>query len=330
MELLSTLLDAEPGGRKIPSPPQRHVEREPEAWELLARSYTSLVTQPARATRLQLEAMRALGEFLAGRARDSWNPLDPLRAWWSPDEAGSTSLGAAPRTMFNRAITPHRRVAFRAVSLGELRRIKNAAGTTLNDVVMAICAGGLRRYLERHAALPEQALVAGVPVSVRTGAESETYSNQVSMIFATLATDEADPRKRLERIHDAMQNAKEMQQAIPAQLLQDFSQFTPPALAAQAARVVAGLRLADRVALPCNVVISNVPGPRHALYLAGAELRAFIPVSTVGDGMALNITVVSYRDRMDFGLVACREVVPDLWDLLDDLDRAMEELGTAY
>jgi len=330
MELLSTLLDADPAGREVPPPPERRPEREPEAWELLARTYASLLAQPARAARVQLEAMRALGELLAGRARDSWNPFDPLRTWRDPGEGTQLAPVAAPRTILNRAITAHRRVAFREVSLAELRRIKRAAGTTLNDVVMAICAGGLRRYLARRDDLPDEALIAGVPVSVRTGEEAEKYSNQVSMVFATLATDEADPGKRLDRIHRAMQSAKETQRAIPAQLLQDFSQFTPPALAAQAAGLVANLRLADRVALPCNVVISNVPGPRHALYQAGAELKAFIPVSTVADGMALNITVVSYRDRLDFGLVACREVVPDLWDFMDDLEAALAELSAAF
>ncbi len=333
MELLSTLLDVEPEGREISPAPEHKPEREPEPWELLAQSYSSLLMQPARAVQFQIDAMRALGEFLAGGARGGLKLFDPWRAWWpagDEDEAPHLPSMAAPRTPFNHAITPHRRVAFTEVSLDELKRIKRAAGTTLNDVVMAICAGALRRYLERHGELPETSLVAGVPVSVRTGSETETYSNQVSMLFAELSTDEPDPKRRLARIHAAMQIAKEAHNAIPAHLLQDFSQFTPPALAAQAARLVASLRLADSVNLPCNVVISNVPGPRHALYQAGAQLKAMIPVSTVGEGMGLNITVVSYQGRLDFGLVACRELVPDLWDLIRDLEAALAELSEAY
>jgi hypothetical protein len=149
-------------------------------------------------------------------------------------------------------------------------------------------------------------------------------------MLGELATDEADPVKRLRRIGQAMKNAKEIHNAVPASLLQDFSKFASPAVAAQAARAVARWRLADRVAPVCNVVISNVPGPRETLYLAGAELKALVPVSTIGDGMALNMTLISYRDRLNFGYVACRERVPDLQDLITDTREAADELARAF
>jgi hypothetical protein len=123
-----------------------------------------------------------------------------------------------------------------------------------------------------------------------------------------------------------MQAAKRMQQAIPANLLQDWTQVTTPALAAQAARIVARTRVMDRMNPPFNVVISNVPGPREPLYCAGAELKTYYPVSAVAEGQGLNITVQSYRDHLDFGLIACRELVPDLWDLAALFPEALEEL----
>jgi WS/DGAT/MGAT family acyltransferase len=335
MELWTTLLDTEPGARPVEATTSTDDgEPVPHPLDLMARSYASMMMRPAHLYRLQREAFRAFGEFFLGRSNaDPTSLLDAARNAMGIATGGARAnrlaTNSAPPTPFNRSITAHRRVAWRPVSLSELKSIKRAFGTTLNDVVMAICGGGLRRYLERHDALPAKPLIAVVPVSTRTGDEEETYSNRVSTMMAEIATDEADPVKRLERCSNAMAGAKELYDAIPADLLQDFARFAPPAVAAQASRMVASLRLADRVELPANVVISNVPGPRETLYNAGAALKAMIPVSTIGDGMGLNITVVSYRDRMDFGLVSCRELVPDLWDLADDLVAAFEELQRA-
>jgi diacylglycerol O-acyltransferase / wax synthase len=308
-------------------------ETEPGPWELIVRSNLSLLRHPGRAISLQFRAARTLGRFLTGREE-----LEPgaIEAGWSrwlsgeTMEAISAAAVTAPRTPLNGSISAHRRYASMQLQLDDVKRIKNAAGTTLNDIVLVICAGALRRYLLRHDALPEMPLIAMVPVSVRTGNEVEAYSNQVSGMLGELATDEADPVKRLRRISQAMKSAKEIHNAVPASLLQDFSKFASPAVAAQAARTVARWRLADRVAPICNIVISNVPGPRETLYLAGAELKALVPVSAIGDGMALNMTLISYRDRLNFGYVACRERVPDLQDLITDTKEAAEELAQAF
>lgn len=335
MDLWTTLLDTKADAEPVEvTTEESEGEAVPHPFELLARSYTSMMMRPAHLFRLQQDAFRAFGEFFLGRGNaDQASLLDATRDAFGMkgSEPGPSRLATnpAPSTPFNRSITAHRRVAWRSVSLPALKSIKRAFGTTLNDVVMAICGGGLRRYLERHDALPAQPLIAVVPVSTRTGDEEDTYSNRVSTMMAEIATDEADPVKRLERCSRAMAGAKEMHEAVPADLLQDFARFAPPAVASQASRMVASLRLADRVDLPANVVISNVPGPRETLYNAGAALKAMIPVSTIGDGMGLNITVISYRDRLDFGLVSCRELVPDLWDLADDLVAAFEELQRA-
>ena len=321
--------------RPDPPPPSpaapRTSEKMPEAWELLARAYGSMLRHPLLGLGMQMRALRTLlGNGMVGPG--AANADARLSRWLSGEaiENLASAVLIAPRTPFNGTVSAHRRVAFTSVALERLKSIKQAAGSTLNDVVMSVCSGALRRYLLRKDVLPEQPLIAMVPVSVRTGEEQELYSNLVSSIFSNLATDASDPRQRLDRIRSSMQNAKEIHNAIPANLLQDFSKFAAPAVAAQAARTVARLGLADQVNPICNVVISNVPGSRETLYLAGAELTAMVPVSTVSDGMGLNMTVISYRERVVFGYVACRELVPDLWDLIDDTRAAIDELAAAY
>ena len=168
-----------------------------------------------------------------------------------------------------------------------------------------------------------------VPVSVRSGDETDKWTNRVSAIFATLPTDEPDPVARVARVHEAMVDAKGLFDAVPAERLTDFAQFPPPMVFARAMRTVTRLT-ASRFMPPVNVTISNVPGPREPLYTAGARLLHYYPVSTIVDGQGLNITVQSYLDTLDFGLVACRELVPDLWDLLDAILDDLAELGQGH
>jgi WS/DGAT/MGAT family acyltransferase len=232
----------------------------------------------------------------------------------------------APRTPWNQSITPHRRFAYTSVPLEDAKVVRRAFGCTFNDVVMAVCSGTLRRYLQLHDCLPDESLVAMVPVSVRSGAEDDSYQNRVSALFADLATNEADPVKRIQRVQQAMTAAKDQFAAIPADALQDFTQFAPPAVAARAMRMYSQLRIADRMNPPFNLVISNVPGPQVPLYSAGAQLEHFYPVSTLVDGQGLNMTVQSYNGNLDFGFVADRDLVPDLWVLTDLLHQEMAEL----
>ena len=168
--------------------------------------------------------------------------------------------------------------------------------------MIAVCAGGLRTWLRRHEALPAEPLVALVPVSLRTGDETDRWTNRVSMLSTVLPTDEPDPVERLRRVHDAMASSKDIFRALPAEELTDFAEFPPPAAFARAMRLSARLRLGTRLT-PGNVVISNVPGPRRPLYAArGARLEHYFPVSVITEGQGLNITVQSYLDRLDFGL----------------------------
>ncbi|HZU72687.1 MAG TPA: WS/DGAT domain-containing protein, partial [Acidimicrobiales bacterium] len=232
----------------------------------------------------------------------------------------------APRVPFNATITPHRRFAFRSTSLDDVKAIKNAVGATVNDVVMAVCAGALRSYLIDHNALPAAPLVAMVPVSIRTGEETEKWTNRVSGLLANLPTDEDDPLARIAKVHEAMNSSKDLFNAVPASTLTDFAQFPSPAVFTRATRMATRLRLMERMPV-FNLVVSNVPGPRQPLYSAGARLLHYYPVSTIVDGQGLNITVQSYLDTLDFGLVACRELVPDLDHLADLLVEELALLG---
>ena len=211
--------------------------------------------------------------------------------------------------------------------------MRRAVGCTFNDVVMAMCSGALRRYLIKHDQLPDEPLIAMVPVSVRSddqrdASNDDVYENKVSALLADLATNEDDPRERLARVQQSMTRAKEDFKAIPAEALQDFTQFAPPAIAARAMRMVSRLKLADRAAPPFNIIISNVPGPPMPLYSSGAELKHFYPVSALADSQGMNITVQSYNGNLDFGIIVDRDLVPDVWDITEMLHESMDELLT--
>ena len=340
-ELLVLMLDGDPEGDEIPAPEDEwRPEPLPSDGEVLTRATATLVRKPGRAVLLATRTVRDLGQTVrnpavvaaANQVRDGLRgPLGAILNLGRDRAPEGQSVGplpgGAPSTPFNAAITPHRRFAYRSTSLSLVKDIKNALGATVNDVVMAACAGGLRTWLEKHDALPDIPLIAMVPVSIRTGEETEKWTNRVSGIFASLPTDEPDPLQRVLKVHDAMVGAKELHDAVPADALTDFTQFPPPAVFARAMRTAT--RLSTRFQMPVNVTISNVPGPRQALYTAGAKMLHYYPVSTIVDGQGLNITVQSYLDTLDFGLVACRELVPDLWDMVDAIVEDLEGLAKA-
>jgi len=337
-EMMQVILDRVSEGAAVPPPKRPWVpDRIPSSSEMLVRGLGGLVRAPDRMVRTAIRTVRmlsqsneALSTAVATLGLDRLPVAgDLLRRRSAAVDADPIPQTPAPRTPFNRSITPHRRYAYFSMSLDEVKRVKSAAGTTLNDVVMAISAGALRRYLEEKKELPADPLVAMVPVSVRTDAEKHAYTNRVGSILCTLATDLDDPLERLQRIHEAMSNAKRAQEAVPANLLQDWTQVTTPALISQAARIIARTKILDRLNPPFNVIISNVPGPRDSLYCAGAEMQTYYPVSAVAEGQGLNITVQSYRDHLDWGLISCRELVPDLWRFEELFAESLEELQKA-
>ena len=339
-ELMTMMLDATPEAiedDEAEPDDSWKPERAPTDAEVLVRAGVSLVRKPGRAVLLSARMARDLGRAtrnpalvsaanqLRGSLRGPVGAVLNVGRERSPetDVSGPLPRLSAPPTPFNAPITAKRSFAYGSTSLSAVKAVKHAVGATVNDVVMAVCAGGLRAWLEQHDALPDSPLTAMVPVSIRTGKEVERWTNRVSAIFASLPTDEPDPIERVHRVHEAMGDAKALFDAVPADSLTDFAQFPPPAVFARA------MRLATRVRMPVNLVISNVPGPREPLYAAGAELLHYYPVSTIIDGQGLNITVQSYRDTLDFGLVAARDLVPDLPDLLDAILDDLVALGKA-
>ncbi|MEM7285730.1 MAG: wax ester/triacylglycerol synthase family O-acyltransferase [Actinomycetota bacterium] len=321
-------------------------EEPPGQGELLNKALGNLVMNPVRGTRLGLKMVRDLADAagvtsVSGAAQRARSMLGQIGRQTDPnatpesDEPGvHIPLSPAPPTPWNKSVGPHRRFAMRSASLANLKVLKNATGGTLNDVVMAICTGALRQYLIEHDALPKGSLRAMVPVSIRTGEEEDPWTNRVSAIVADLPTDCDDPIERVALCRDAMNAAKHTFDLVPAETLGQAADYASPVVATSALRLVHRLKLADRMNTPVNVVISNVPGPREPLYFAGAKLDAYIPVSTISDVVGLNITVHSYMDRLDFGLIADRELVPDLWHLvdlhIDEIDRLFEATGADY
>jgi hypothetical protein len=316
--MLAAILDTDPEVRPTGSVAQWQPEEVPSHEALLRMTAFEYLRRPEKMVRLSVRTLRELAAAtqsggLRALADLAAQPLpgpigralrDRLRHHHGHDVDHPPALPptAAPKTPFNRPISPHRRFAYTSLSLEDAKRVRRAIGCTFNDVVMTLCSGALRRYLELHDALPDEPLIAMVPVSVRHGDEEDVYQNRVS---------------------------KKDFKTIPAETLMDFTQFAPPAVAARAMRMYSRLRIADRMNPPFNLVISNVPGPPFPLYSAGARLEHFYPVSTLVDGQGLNMTVQSYCGNLDFGLIGCRELVPDIWRITDLLHEAMDELLTA-
>lgn len=321
-------------------------EEPPSRGEMLQRAARNIALNPLRGMRLGLGMVRDVADAAGvasvsdavSTARKQLGAIgrrnDPSHASENDGASVSIPLSSAPPTPWNNSVTPHRRFAMRSMQLSNLKRLKESTGGTLNDVVMAICAGALREYLILHDALPDEPLRAMVPVSIRTGEEEDPWTNRVSAIVAELPTNCDDPLERVALCREAMQAAKRQFELVPAEALAEATTYTSPVVAASAIRLVSRLRLADRMNSPINVIISNVPGPRDPLYFAGAKLDAYIPVSTISDGIGLNITVHSYEDRMDFGLISDRELVPDLWSLvdmhIDEIHRLFEASGAEW
>lgn len=327
IEILAALVDLEPDvavpaedDEARPSPSGGEGPVEPG--EVAARAAWALATSPARLMRAGLSLGRALpvvGPVLGRQgpaARGDESTAELLR-----------HFGTAPRTPFNATIGPHRRWSYASVPLAQVKAVKNAASATVNDVVLAVVGGVLRTWLDGQGELPDRPLAAMVPLSVRSSDQEGTMGNFVSPTVTTLATHLDDPAQRLAAIKDAMDAVKSNQQALPADVLTDLTQVAPPAVAALAARLVASTRLADRLTLPFNLVVSNVPGPPIPVYLAGALITGHFPVSTIVDGAGLNVTVMSVNGNLDVGFVADRDLIDDLWPMADLVQPTLDELA---
>jgi WS/DGAT/MGAT family acyltransferase len=315
-ELMVAILDLEPDPEPRPEPevPWKP-DRVPTDTELIGHATWSLAQQPIRAARA---ARRTLSVAFKLREQNRRPHITPPPSPFS-----------APPTSFNGPLTANRSFAASSLSLTTVKAVKNAFGCTVNDVVLTMCAGGLRRYLDERDEHPEGPLVAMVPVSVRSDDQKGTHGNRVSMMLTSLATDLDDPVERLRVIHESTVVAKEQQNAIGADTLQEWAEFAAPAIFGRAARLYSNTRSADRHRPIFNVTISNVPGPPFPLYVAGGRVADTYPMGPIFDGGGLNITLMSYLDRVDFGLVACPDLIPDVWVIADGLRDALDELEKA-
>jgi diacylglycerol O-acyltransferase len=230
-------------------------------------------------------------------------------------------------TPFNGSLTPHRSFATATLPLADVKHAKTALDVTINDIVLAMVAGSLRSWLEKRAALPARALVAGVPVSTDDPDGIQRLGgNRVSNMFTTLATDIDDPVERLRAIHDVTGAAKEMHNLLGADMLADWSEYTPPKPYSWFMRQYSHFGLAEKHRPPINLVVSNVPGPREPLYVAGARMDGIYSVGPILEGIGLNVTVWSYCDQLNVGVIACREQIPDPHEITDGMASALQEL----
>ena len=232
-------------------------------------------------------------------------------------------LQAAPPSPFNVRIGPHRRFAWVRGDLAEFKAIKNALGGTVNDVVLAVVAGGLGRYMRLHGhSTDDVVLRAMVPVSVRADVERGALGNRVAAMWAPLPVGVTDPVARLQTISAAMQDVKASGQAVGAEVLTALSGFAPPTIMAQAGRLQARQRL-------FNLVVTNVPGPQHPLYVLGRELIALYPMVPLAENTALGIAIMSYNGQLNFGLTLDFDALPDVQMLVDEFTSAIQELAGA-
>lgn len=278
-----------------------------ERW---ARAIVDSTLQP-------IDNLVALGEGLRSAEQLALRGLD--------GESFGAYAMRAPRTRFNRAIGPGRAFTVGTLSLSEVKTVGRTHDCKVNDVFMAICAGGLQKYLTDLDELPAAPLIAGVPVSLRE-LGAKRMGNQVTMLLTSLETQQADALMRLTAIRDSTRVGKAIVAATSRAIPQDVHVPGLPRVMRAGMASMAALHLGGRLAMPINVVISNVPGPRHEVFIHGARMLTHYPVSVPAHGTALNITVQSYQDRLDFGLTACKDALADGSKLRDDMLSAWQEL----
>ena len=253
---------------------------------MLLRGLRGLPRQPLRALRSLPRTVQGFTDLPGANALPGVPTLSHVysrvRRTLGSDESTDileVTKARPPKTPFNGPISAHRRFAFGSLSLDAVRQIRREFGVTVNDVVVTLCAGAVREWLLERDALPEDPLVAMIPMSVRRRDERGTWGNRISMMVVPIPTNEPDPATRLRKTHELLRSAKERHSALPASLLTDATAFIPPAVASLAARNT--FDILSRTRPPLNLVISNVPGPRSSLYCAGAELTVELPA--VGD-----------------------------------------------
>lgn len=351
--LTSMIYDISPVPRQVEPPSARKVNQEPrDIAANLIDSYQQLWTQPfdGSAGPKSLELPRTgksdLGSILFDNAMFQIETAvkfassvptmlksvsEVIGKIADPKSRDSLASMASPPTILNKAISSERSFAGTSISLSRAKAVAKASGGKLNDVVLALASGVLRRYLISQGALPNKSLTAAVPISLREEGNSEA-NNQVFGMICSIATNIDDPKARLEAIIAQSSKSKEMSHPLRALMPQisNLSMLGAPIVVQILSLLYSRSNLSDVLPPAANVTVSNVPGPRQTLYAAGAELLHIFPVSISAHGLALNITVQSYRDQLDFGFIAGANIIPHVQVLCDMLPQEFEALEAAY
>jgi diacylglycerol O-acyltransferase / wax synthase len=311
VDLLTVLFDLTPVPQEVETPGEEwEPEPEPSTVDLvgagvrgLLRTATEVVGRAASAASHPERAVSNAREAIEGVSEIAWAGLNP-----------------APENPLNVEIGPHRRVGLVRSELADLKRIKDALGGTVNDVVLTIVSGALRRWLHSRGVRTEGLELRGlVPVSIRGEDERNQLGNRIAAMRGPLPVYIADPVARLRFVKQAMDGLKESKQALGAEVIASVNNFAPPTILAQASRINFSTRL-------FNLIVTNVPGPQFPLYVMGRELQELFPIAFLPENHALAIAIMSYNGRMNFGLLADYDALPDLDVILDGLVESRDEL----
>lgn len=315
-EILGVLLDVAPEGRRVPFQRRVAVEKVPGDIQLLARTYVNYAVKPFKLPKLLYKTAKAAAT---------------TGARWRVDEAKLPPAPfSAPRTRLNSVVASTRCFDGAVIALDRIKAVKDEVkDATVNDVVLTVCAGALRNYLGEKGELPDKSLVAMCPISVRASHQKSTQGNQVSAMLVQLATDEADPLKRLKTIRENTGHSKAYHQAVDAKSLTDYTQFVPFSLGGLAARLYTRTQAARRHRPLFNLVITNVPGPPVPLYMKGARLKWHFGSAPLFEGLGLILVVFSYGGNLTISATSTRSIMPDVAKFAGLLRSAMDDLETA-
>lgn len=289
-------------------------ERTPTSTELLARAQLNALNTPLRLVRTIVKTMPGLAKMVGGLARGRLH----------------SSFGSVPRTRFNGSVTQNRVVDGRNFALADIKEIRTRLqGATVNDVIVAIIGGAMRKYLKSHSELPRESMVCMAPISVRAQGEKNALGNQVSAMTIPIGTHIADPFGRLQFVHQEAENSKALTNAVGARQLSEYSSFMPSTLSGLAARLYVRLGLANRVAPMFNTVITNIPGPPVPLYMNGAKLVTQYGLGPVFEGMGIIHAVLSYCGSITVTFTSDRNIIPNPDIYADFLQESFEEMKAA-
>jgi WS/DGAT/MGAT family acyltransferase len=313
MHFFSALSDRDPEGTPAIDlePFTEELGESPSTINVLNRALISNIQSPVKMASTLLKFSPAI--------------FDTIRKTLGSDASKGKKV---PQTRFNQPVSPHKMFEGTRFSLKDLKRIKDSVeGSTINDVVLAICSGALRTYLDHHGELPADPLVAIAPVNARSsGRDAELPGNNISAMSVALPTNVADPLERLQTIRDTTRQTKAAKSGISARLMTDLSKHVPAATMAGVARLIAGGRFTSRL---CNLFISNVPGPQQPLYMNGAKMLHTYGMAPLADGMGLFIATPSYNGEMTFSVISAREIMPDIEYFRKCIDASFKELFKA-